>query len=66
MPVHLAIYEVCHMVQPLHPVSQLFLDSFTRGEMSRELFQRFFSLPNSNYIGLAECILHTILPPVLG
>lgn len=66
MPVHLAMYEVCHMVQPLHPVSQLFLDAFTRGEMSSDLFQRFFSLPNSDYIGLAECILHTILPAAAG
>lgn len=66
MPVHLAMYEVCHMVQPLHPVSQLFLDALTRGELSPELFQRFFSLPNSDYIGLAECILHTILPPSPG
>ena len=66
MPAHLALYEVCHLVQPLHPVSQLFLDALTRGEMSGELFQRFFSLPNSNYIGLAECILHTLLPPGLG
>lgn len=66
MPVHLAMYEICHMVQPLHPASQLFLDSFTQGEMSRELFQRFFSLPNSTYIGLAECILHTILPLAAG
>lgn len=66
MPVHLAMYEVCHMMQPLHPASQLYLDAFTLGEMSRELFQRFFSLPNSDYIGLAECILHILQPGSVG
>lgn len=66
MPVYLAMYDVCHMVQPLHPVSQMFLDEFIHGEMTPELFQRFFSLPNSHYIALAECILHTIMPPVAG
>lgn len=66
MPVYLAMYETCHMVHPLHPVSQMFLDSLIRGDMSPDLFQRFFSLPNSHYIGLAECILHTILPVAAG
>lgn len=66
MPAHLAMYEVCHMVQPLHPVSQLFLDAFARGEMSPNLFQRFFSLPNSDYLGLAECILRMLATPVAG
>ncbi len=66
MPVHLAMYQICHMVQPLHPVSQMYLDAFTQGAITSELFQRFFSLPNSTYIGLAECILHTLLPPVAG
>ena len=66
MPAHLAMYEVCHMMGPLHPVSQLFLDAFTRGDMTPELFQRFFSLPNSDYIGLAECILHNLSPALAG
>ena len=66
MPAHLAMYEVCHLVHLLHPVSQMFLDSFTRGDMTGDLFQRFFSLPNSHYIGLAECILNTLLPSTVG
>ncbi len=66
MPAHLAMSEICHMVRPLHPVSRMFLDAFTRGDMSADLFQGFFSLPNSRYIALAECILHTILPAASG
>lgn len=66
MPVYVAMYDVCHIVAPLHPVSQQFLDSFLRGDMSARLFQWFFSLPNSDYIPLAECILNTIMPPTVG
>lgn len=66
MPLYVAMYDVCHIVTPLHPVSQDFLDAFVRGDMSAYLFQWFFSLPNSDYIPLAECILHTLTPGAVG
>ena len=46
---------LCGFPERLHPVSQLFLDSFVAGDMSRLDFVRFFSLPNSDYLALAYC-----------
>ena len=47
----------CEFPERLHPVSQLFLEAFLEARMSRGEFQRFFSLPNSDYIPLAECVV---------
>lgn len=47
----------CDFPERLHPVSRLFLDAFLEGRMSASDFQRFFSLPNSDYIPLAECLV---------
>ncbi len=47
----------CEFPERLHPVSRLFLDAFLEGRMSAAEFQRFFSLPNSDYIPLAECLV---------
>ena len=48
---------VCEFPARLHPVSQLFLDHFIAGDMSTPDFLRFFSLPNSDYIPLAQCFV---------
>ena len=48
---------VCSFPERLHPVSQLFLDAFLEGRMTAAEFRRFFSLPNSDYIPLAECLV---------
>ncbi len=53
---------VCGMPARLHPVSQLFLDKYVEGTMSLDLFLRFFSLPNSDYIPLAQCIVQALSP----
>lgn len=45
------------MPEQLHPVSERFLVAFLEGRMSQKNFQRFFSLPNSDYIPLAECVV---------
>ena len=44
----------------LHPVSRIFLDAYLDQRMSAEAFQRFFSLPNSDYIQLAECLVRLV------
>jgi hypothetical protein len=48
---------VCQFPARLHPVSQIFLDHYIAGEMSMPEFLRFFSLPNSDYIPLAQCFV---------
>jgi len=50
----------CDFPERLHPVSRGFLEAFLEGRMSRDNFQRFFSLPNSDYISLAECVAELI------
>jgi hypothetical protein len=50
----------CTVPEMLHPVSAGFLDLFLTGELPRALFQRFFSLPNSDYIELGACIARNI------
>jgi hypothetical protein len=50
-------YRVCGFPEALHPVSRLFLDHFLAGRMSTGDFLRFFSLPNSDYIPLARCLV---------
>jgi hypothetical protein len=35
----------------------VFLDNYVAGEMSTPEFLRFFSLPNSDYIPLAQCFV---------
>jgi len=50
----------CGMPARLHPVSQMFLDRYVEGAISLDNFLRFFSLPNSDYIPLAQCIVQTL------
>ena len=47
----------CSFPERLHPVSRLFLEAYLEGRMPTTQFQRFFSLPNSDYIPLAECLV---------
>ena len=56
MPAEIAMI-VCEFPLRLHPVSQSLLDSFIAGSISTPEFLRFFSLPNSDYIPLAQCFV---------
>lgn len=47
----------CELPQSLHPVSESFLEAYLQGRMAQDVFQRFFSLPNSDYIPLAQCVV---------
>jgi hypothetical protein len=51
---------VCQFPVRLHPVSQLFLDYYVAGKMTTPEFLRFFSLPNSDYIPLAQCFVSAL------
>jgi hypothetical protein len=51
----------------LHPVSAQILDLFLNGQLPLEEFRRMFSLPNSDYLPVTDCILralHIEIPPV--
>lgn len=51
----------CEFPARLHPVSQLFLDAYIAGQIAAHEFLRFFSLPNSDYIPLAQCFVATVI-----
>ena len=44
----------------LHPVSRMFLELWLNGEMSTAEFLRWFHMPNSDYLAVAQCILATV------
>lgn len=52
---------VCEFPARLHPVSRLLLDHYIAGEISTPDFLRFFSLPNSDYIPLAQCFVAALI-----
>ena len=41
----------------LHPVSRMFLEHWLKGDFSTADFLRWFHMPNSDYLGVAECIV---------
>jgi hypothetical protein len=51
--------DMCNVVtvEKLHPKSLGILSLWARGYISDEQFQVMFSLPNSDYLGAAECII---------
>ena len=51
----------------LHPVSAQILQLFLNGDLTLGEFRRMFSLPNSDYLPVTDCILralHIEIPPV--
>jgi hypothetical protein len=44
----------------LHPVSRAFLEAWLNGEMSTAEFLRWFHMPNSSYLEVAQCLLRAI------
>ena len=47
----------CDMPARLHPASEFFLWQYTRGDLPEAVFLQYFSLPNSDYIPLARCLV---------
>ena len=45
----------------LHPVSRHILELFLKGWLPEEEFRRLFSLPNSDYLLVSECILRQLM-----
>lgn len=41
----------------LHPISRMFLDIWLAGDLSTAEFLRWFHMPNSDYLPVAQCIL---------
>ena len=44
----------------LHPVSRTFLDHWLDGFLSTPEFLRFFHLPNSDYLPVAQCLVSAV------
>lgn len=44
----------------LHPVSRMFLEHWLSGELSTAEFLRWFHMPNSTYLSVAECVLAVV------
>ena len=55
-----AAMAACRFPEHLHPISQIILDHYLSGVLSAPEFLRFFSLPNSDYIDLAACLVKMI------
>ncbi len=47
---------VC-LPERLHPISRVYLENWLSGELSTAEFLRWFHMPNSDYIAVANCIL---------
>lgn len=45
----------------LHPVSRHILELFLKGSLPQEEFLRLFSLPNSDYLVVSQCILRQLM-----
>ncbi len=50
---------VC-LPERLHPVSRMFLENWLAGDMSTAEFLRWFHMPNSAYLPVAECVLAVV------
>ncbi|WP_119165683.1 hypothetical protein [Algihabitans albus] len=44
----------------LHPVSRQFLDAWLLGDLPTHEFLRWFHMPNSDYLPVAECLLKAV------
>jgi len=44
----------------LHPVSRLFLEHWLTGEFSTAEFLRWFHMPNSAYLEVADCLMKAV------
>lgn len=44
----------------LHPVSRMILEAFLEGRITRADFLWGFHLPNSEYLPVAQCVLHAM------
>ncbi len=49
--------SACELPERLHPLSANTLEAFLANNMAVEEFARFFSLADSGYIALTNCIL---------
>lgn len=45
----------------LHPVSAMFLRHWLDGNLTTAEFLRFFHMPNSDYLSVAQCLLRAVL-----
>jgi hypothetical protein len=50
---------VC-LPEPLHPVSRMFLEHWLAGDLATAEFLRWFHMPNSAYLSVAECVLKVV------
>jgi hypothetical protein len=48
----------------LHPVSRMILEAFIDGRITKAGFLWGFHLPNSDYLPVAQCIVHALTLPV--
>ena len=46
--------------EPLHPVSRQFLNAWLDGSLPTHEFLRWFHMPNSDYLPVAECLLRAV------
>ncbi len=47
----------------LHPVSEMFLRYWLSGDLTTPEFLRWFHMPNSDYLPVAQCLLAVVAGP---
>ncbi len=57
---HVAPLAHC-LPERLHPVSQMFLDHYLKGQMTTAEFMRWFHMPNSDYLEAGRCVVRAIM-----
>jgi hypothetical protein len=60
-PVQSSLVQAC-LPTRLHSFSRLVLDSYFEGRMSTDEFRRWFSMPNSDYIRVSDCVAQRLDP----
>ena len=53
----IATQTLCSLPETLHPLSASALDQLLAHQVAWVEFVRYFTLPNSDYLALADCIL---------
>lgn len=53
------LIQAC-LPKDLHPVSQTFLEAWLAGDMPTAEFLRWFHMPNSDYLSVAQCLLAAV------
>ena len=56
----MTVEMIACLPERLHPLSQRFLEAWLAGDMATSEFLRWFHMPNSDYLSVAQCLLAAV------